>query len=389
MRTPYPKNSHNRLKNNEGRPPRPGRTKRDDDRPPYRSARSKNDDEKPYRSTRLKRDDDRAPYRSSRSRNDDEKPYRSTRLKRDDDRAPYRNTRSRSDDEKPYRSNRSRNDEERPRRSIRTNYGEERQDRRTPRFKSADKPVRKEARLQPEKEEVRLNKFIANSGICSRREADEYITAGLVSVNGEVVTALGVKVKPTDDVRFNGERMKGERKVYIVMNKPKDYVTTAGDPHAEDIVTDLISSDKCPQRVYPVGRLDRNTTGVLLFTNDGALAEQLTHPSYNRKKVYHIFLDKNLKQPDLKKLVEGVELEDGLAQADMASYVDGDPTQIGLEIHSGRNRIVRRMFEQLGYRVRKLDRVYFAGITKKSLKRGQWRFLTEQEVTMLRMGAYE
>ena len=236
---------------------------------------------------------------------------------------------------------------------------------------------------------MRLNKFIANSGICSRREADEYIVAGLVSVNGEVVTELGVKVKPTDDVRFNGERMKGERKVYIVMNKPKDYVTTTGDPHAENTVTDLIGSEKCPQRVFPIGRLDRNTTGVLLFTNDGNLAEQLMHPSYNRKKVYHVFLDKNLKQPDLEKLVKGIMLEDGLAQADMASYVDGDHTQVGLEIHSGRNRIVRRMFEHLGYRVKKLDRVYFAGITKKNLKRGQWRFLTEQEVTMLRMGAYE
>jgi 23S rRNA pseudouridine2605 synthase len=262
-------------------------------------------------------------------------------------------------------------------------------ERRPSRFNNTDKPPRKPARLKLEKDDVRLNKFIANSGICSRREADEYIVAGLVSVNGQVVTELGVKVKPTDDVRFNGERMKGERKVYIVMNKPKDYVTTTADPHAENTVTDLISSDQCPQRVYPVGRLDRNTTGVLLFTNDGNLADQLTHPSYNRKKVYHVFLDKNLKQPDLKKLVDGVELEDGLAQADMASYVDGDHTQVGLEIHSGRNRVVRRMFEHLGYRVKKLDRVYFAGITKKSLKRGQWRFLTEQEVTMLRMGAYE
>jgi 23S rRNA pseudouridine2605 synthase len=166
-------------------------------------------------------------------------------------------------------------------------------------------------------------------------------------------------------------------------------LTSTADPHAENIVTDLISRDQCPQRVYPIGRLDRNTTGVLLFTNDGSLAEQLMHPSYNRTKVYHIFLDRNLKQPDLQKLVSGVELEDGLAQADMASYVDGDPTQVGLEIHSGRNRVVRRMFEHLGYRVKKLDRVYFAGITKKKLKRGQWRFLTEQEITMLRMGAYE
>jgi 23S rRNA pseudouridine2605 synthase len=381
MRTTYPKNNsknnHNRLKNKDDRPPRPGRPKRDDDRAPFRSSRPKRDDEKPFRSDRSRYSDDRPPRPGRPKRDDDRAPFRSSRPKRDDDRAPFRSSRPKRDEEKPYRSSRPK-------------YSEERQDRGAPRFKKADKPpVRKPAKLRPEKEEVRLNKFIANSGVCSRREADEYIVAGLVSVNGAVVTELGVKVKPTDDVRFNGERMKGEQKVYIVMNKPKDYVTTTADPHAENTVTDLISSDKCPQRVFPVGRLDRNTTGILLLTNDGGLAEQLTHPSYNRKKVYHVFLDKNLKQPDLKKLVEGVELEDGLAQADMASYVDGDLTQVGLEIHSGRNRIVRRMFEYLGYKVKKLDRVYFAGITKKSLKRGQWRFLTEQEVAILRMGAYE
>ncbi len=198
---------------------------------------------------------------------------------------------------------------------------------------------------------------------------------------------MGVKVKPGDDIRFNGERMKGEQKVYIVMNKPKDYVTTMGDPYATDTVMDLIG-DKCPQRVYPVGRLDKSTTGVLLFTNDGEMAEQLTHPSYNKKKVYHVFLDKNLKATDFQQLLQGVKLEDGMAQADSLSYVDGDHTQLGLEIHSGRNRIVRRMFETLGYKVKKLDRVYFAGITKKNLKRGQWR-LAEAEVTMLKMGSYE
>ncbi|MDR3235865.1 MAG: rRNA pseudouridine synthase [Prevotellaceae bacterium] len=248
--------------------------------------------------------------------------------------------------------------------------------------------VRKPTKPVQEKEDVRLNKFIANSGICSRREADEYITAGLVSVNGNVVTELGVKVKRTDDIRFNNERIKGEQKVYIVMNKPKDYVTTTSDPHAENTVIDLIGS-KCPQRVFPVGRLDRNTTGVLLLTNDGDLAEQLTHPSYEKKKIYHIFLDRNIPQTDLQKLVDGFTLDDGHASADLASYVDNDRAQVGLEIHSGRNRIVRRMFEHLGYKVKKLDRVYFAGLTKKNLKRGQWRFLTTQEITMLRMGAYE
>ncbi len=253
----------------------------------------------------------------------------------------------------------------------------------------SEKPVtRRASRVTKKSDEVRLNKFIANSGMCSRREADEYIAAGLVTVNGQVVTEMGVKVKPGDDVRFNGERMKGEQKVYIVMNKPKDYVTTMGDPYAEDTVMDLIG-DKCPQRVYPVGRLDKSTTGVLLFTNDGDMAEQLTHPSYNKKKVYHVFLDKNLKATDFQQLLQGVKLEDGMAQADSLSYVDGDHAQLGLEIHSGRNRVVRRMFETLGYKVKKLDRVYFAGITKKNLKRGQWRFLTEAEMTMLKMGSYE
>ena len=235
---------------------------------------------------------------------------------------------------------------------------------------------------------IRLNKFIANSGICSRREADEYIVAGLVTVNGKVVTEMGVKVQPNDEVRFNNERLKGEQKVYIVMNKPKDFVTTMSDPYAEKTVMDLIG-EKCPSRVFPVGRLDKATTGVLLFTNDGELTEQLTHPSYNKKKIYHIFLDKNLKQADLQQLLDGVELEDGLIQADSISYVDEDNAQVGLEIHSGRNRVVRRMFEALGYKVKKLDRVYFAGLTKKNLKRGQWRFLTDAEVNMLRMGAYE
>jgi len=250
-------------------------------------------------------------------------------------------------------------------------------------------PVVRERR-QPmfDKEEMRLNKFISNSGVCSRREADGYITAGLVSVNGEIVTRMGARVKPTDDIRFNGERLMGEEKVYIVMNKPKDFVTTTDDPHAEQTVLDLIA-EKCPQRVYPVGRLDKSSTGVLLLTNDGALTEQLTHPSYNRKKIYQVDLDKNLKQSDMAQLVKGVDLEDGPAYMDEISYIDENEKKIGVEIHSGRNRIVRRMFEHLGYAVKKLDRVYFAGLTKKKLRRGAWRFLTPQEVAMLKMGSYE
>jgi 23S rRNA pseudouridine2605 synthase len=255
-----------------------------------------------------------------------------------------------------------------------------------------DKPERGERPKRSERSEqnenVRLNKFIANSGICSRREADEYIKTGLVTVNGIIVTELGTKVKPDDDVRFNGQRLKGEKKVYLLMNKPKDYVTTMGDPHAKKCVIDLISTEKCKERVVPVGRLDKATTGVLLFTNDGDLAARLTHPSQNVKKIYHVFLDKYLKKTDFDALVNGITLEDGEIHADALSYVDDDMAQVGIEIHSGRNRVVRRMFEHLGYKVTKLDRVYFAGLTKKKLRRGAWRFLTEEEITFLKMGNF-
>jgi len=237
---------------------------------------------------------------------------------------------------------------------------------------------------------VRLNKFIAASGICSRREADTFIENGLVSVNGVRVTELGTKVNPAkDDIRFNGSRIKGEKKVYIVMNKPKDFVTTLSDPHADRTVMDLINKSLCPERVFPVGRLDKATTGVLLLTNDGDMAQKLIHPKHEVRKIYHATLDKALKKEDFDKILAGVELEDGPIAADALSYVEGDKTQIGLEIHSGRNRIVRRLFEHLGYKVKKLDRVYFAGLTKKNLRRGAWRFLEEKEINLLRMGAFE
>ena len=240
----------------------------------------------------------------------------------------------------------------------------------------------------PVKEEIRLNKFIANSGVCSRREADNFILAGVVTVNGEVVTELGTKVNiNTDDIRFNGERLKGENKVYIVMNKPKGYVTTASDPHADKTVMDLLKA--CPTRVFPVGRLDKNTTGVLMFTNDGEIAEKLTHPSYDKKKIYQVSLDSKLKQEDFEKILSGVELNDGVIAADELEYIEADDhRKLGIEIHSGKNRIVRRIFESLGYEVKALDRVYFAGLTKKGIKRGDWRYLTEGEVNLLRMGAY-
>lgn len=241
----------------------------------------------------------------------------------------------------------------------------------------------------PKDDLVRLNKFIAASGICSRREADELIVAGLVKVNGKVVKELGTKVRPGDDVRYNGERMKNEKKVYLLLNKPKDYVTTTDDPRERKTVMMLIKN-ACNERIYPVGRLDRNTTGVLLFTNDGELAKKLTHPSHNKKKIYHVFLEKAFAAGDMKKLTDGITLEDGFIQADAVSYVSNEHRrEIGLEIHSGRNRIVRRMFESLGYRVTKLDRVYFAGLTKKNVPRGKWRFLTDVEVSRLKMNAYE
>ena len=246
----------------------------------------------------------------------------------------------------------------------------------------------KEEHVDPD-EPIRLNKYLANAGVCSRREADEFITSGAVKVNGEIVTELGTKVKRSDEVLFNENPVSIEKKVYILLNKPKDYVTTSDDPQQRKTVMDLVK-DACPERIYPVGRLDRNTTGVLLLTNDGELASKLTHPKFLKKKVYHVFLDKNASTEDLQKIADGIELEDGEVHADSIEYADErDHSQVGIEIHSGRNRIVRRIFESLGYRVVKLDRVQFAGLTKKNLRRGDWRFLTEKEVDMLRSGMFE
>ena len=236
---------------------------------------------------------------------------------------------------------------------------------------------------------VRLNKFLANAGVCSRREADDFIEAGVVTVNGNVVTELGTKIMRTDEVRFHDQPVTLEKKVYVLLNKPKDYVTTSDDPQQRKTVMDLVEG-ACPERIYPVGRLDRNTTGVLLLTNDGDLASKLTHPRFLKKKVYHVYLDKNVTLHDMEQIAEGIELEDGIIKADAIEYAhQTDKKQVGIEIHSGKNRIVRRIFESLGYRVIKLDRVQFAGLTKKNLRRGDWRFLTEKEVDMLRMGAFE
>ena len=238
-------------------------------------------------------------------------------------------------------------------------------------------------------EPVRVNKFLANAGICSRREADEFIAAGVVSVNGEVVTELGTKIKRTDEVKFHDQPVSVERKVYVLLNKPKDCVTTSDDPQERKTVMHCVK-DACKERIYPVGRLDRNTTGVLLLTNDGDLASKLTHPKFLKKKIYHVYCDKNVTKADLDQIAAGITLEDGEIHADAISYAsETDKKQVGIEIHSGKNRIVRRIFESLGYKVIKLDRVYFAGLTKKGLKRGDWRYLTEQEVNFLRMGSFE
>lgn len=236
---------------------------------------------------------------------------------------------------------------------------------------------------------IRLNKYIADSGLCSRREADELIASGQITVNGKQVREMGTRVQPQDTVRYKGKVLKNEKPVYILLNKPKDVVTTVKDDHAKRSVIDLVKH-ACPERVYPVGRLDRNTTGVLLLTNDGELTKRLTHPRYQKKKVYHVVLDKPVIKSHLEQMVEGIELEEERVHADAASYVDpADKTQVGIEIHTGQNRVVRRIFESLGYRVKKLDRVFFAGLTKKNLPRGKWRFLTQKEINMLKMNAFK
>jgi 23S rRNA pseudouridine2605 synthase len=262
-------------------------------------------------------------------------------------------------------------------------------DKRRPAEKYRKNVKKEKTAVEPVKNElIRLNKFIAASGVCSRREADEIIQKGYITVNGKQVTDMGIKVTIEDDVRYKSRKLSAEKKVYILLNKPKDYVTTVEDPHADKTVIDLIGN-ACSERVYPVGRLDKSTTGVLLLTNDGDLAGKLTHPKYKRRKIYHVFLDKIVSKNDLFKLTEGIELDGETIIADAVSYADqADRSQIGIELHSGQNRVVRRLFEKLGYDVKKLDRVYFAGLTKKNLPRGKWRFLTEKEINMLKRGIF-
>ena len=256
-------------------------------------------------------------------------------------------------------------------------------------FTPRPKPVEYEMPIPDPNEQIRLNKYMSNAGICSRREADEFIQQGLVKVNGVIVTELGTKISHSDVVEYDEKVVTMERKCYILLNKPKDCVTTSDDPNGRLTVMDLVKG-ACNERIYPVGRLDRNTTGVLLLTNDGDLASKLTHPKFVKKKIYHVWCDRDIAEDDMQRIADGIELEDGPIHADAISYAtETDRNQAGIEIHSGRNRIVRRIFESLGYHVTKLDRVYFAGLTKKNLPRGRWRYLTQEEVNYLKMGSFE
>ncbi|MEM9001645.1 MAG: pseudouridine synthase [Bacteroidota bacterium] len=253
-----------------------------------------------------------------------------------------------------------------------------------PRVTNSNRPI-SQSQKSANPDLIRLNRYVANAGICSRREADTYIAAGNVSVNGKVITEMGYKVKKTDDVRFDGRKLNPEKKEYVLLNKPKNFITTTNDEKGRRTVMDLVSSAS-NNRLYPVGRLDRDTTGLLLFTNDGDMAKKLTHPKHGVRKIYHVHLDNNLKVSDIRKIEQGLELEDGPVEVHEVSYVQGaTKKEIGIEIHSGRNRIVRRIFGHLGYEVVKLDRVIFAGLTKKDLPRGHWRYLTQQEVINLGM----
>ena len=374
------------------------------------------------------RDNGDRPYRPRfNSENGDrpQRPYNSDRPYRprfnpgaDNGDRPQRPRYNNDNGDRPYRPRYNSEDGDRPQRPRYNNEGGDRPYR--PRFNSGggrpggygnrdsySRPVRRSADYDPNakyskkkqieykeqfvdpNEPIRLSKFLANAGVCSRREADEFITAGVVSVNGEVVTEVGTKIKRGDEVKFHDQTVSSERKIYVLLNKPKDTVTTSDDPQARRTVMDLVKG-ACDERIYPVGRLDRNTTGVLLLTNDGDLASKLTHPKYLKKKIYHVHLDKNLTKADMEQIAAGIQLDDGEIHADAISYTDDfKKDDVGIEIHSGKNRIVRRFFESLGYKVMKLDRVYFAGLTKKGLRRGEWRYLTEQEVNFLRMGSFE
>ena len=376
---------------NTDRPYRPRYNSEGGDRP-QRSYGNNAGGDRPYRPRYNSEGGDR-PQRPYGNNAGGDRTYRPRYNSEGSDRPqrPYGNN---AGGDRPYRPRDHRDGGDRPQRPYGNRYSYSRPIRRTgdyyPNAKySKKKQIEYKEQFVDPNEPIRLNKFLANAGVCSRREADEFITAGVVSVNGEVVTELGTKIKRGDEVKFHDQTVSIERKIYVLLNKPKDTVTTSDDPQARRTVMDLVKG-ACDERIYPVGRLDRNTTGVLLLTNDGDLASKLTHPKYLKKKIYHVHLDKNLTKADMEQIAAGIQLDDGEIQADAISYTDEfKKDEVGIEIHSGKNRIVRRIFESLGYKVVKLDRVFFAGLTKKGLRRGEWRYLTEPEVNFLRMGSFE
>ena len=359
---------------------------------PQRSYGNNAGGDRPYRPRYNSEGGDR-PQRSYGNNAGGDRPYRPRYNSEGGDR-PQRSYGNNAGGDRPYRPRYNGEGGDRPQRPYGNRDSYSRPIRRTadydPNAKySKKKQIEYKEQFVDPNEPIRLNKFLANAGVCSRREADEFITAGVVAVNGEVVTELGTKIKRGDEVKFHDQAVSIERKIYVLLNKPKDTVTTSDDPQARRTVMDLVKG-ACSERIYPVGRLDRNTTGVLLLTNDGDLASKLTHPKYLKKKIYHVHLDKNLTKADMEQIAAGIQLDDGEIQADAISYTDDfKKDEVGIEIHSGKNRIVRRIFESLGYKVVKLDRVFFAGLTKKGLRRGEWRYLTEQEVNFLRMGSFE
>ena len=400
----YSRPSYNRENGDRSYRPRFNPNAENGDRPqrPYNSERSYGNSDRPYRPRYNSEGGDRPqrpsygnsdrPYRPRYNSEGSDRPQRPSYGNTGGDR-PYRPRYNSEGGDRPYRPRFNSNGGGRP-----SGYGNKdsysRPIRRTgdydPNAKySKKKQIEYKEQFTDPNEPIRLNKFLANAGVCSRREADEFITAGVVSVNGEVVTELGTKIKRSDEVKFHDQVVSIERKIYVLLNKPKDTVTTSDDPQARRTVMDLVKG-ACDERIYPVGRLDRNTTGVLLLTNDGDLASKLTHPKFLKKKIYHVHLDKNLTKADMEQIAAGIQLDDGEIHADAISYTDDfKKDDVGIEIHSGKNRIVRRIFESLGYKVVKLDRVFFAGLTKKGLRRGEWRYLTEQEVNFLRMGSFE
>ena len=359
---------------------------------PYRPRYNSEGGDRPSRPRYNSEGGDR-PQRSYGNNAGGDRPYRPRYNSEGGDR-PQRSYGNNAGGDRPYRPRYNGEGGDRPQRSYGNRDSYSRPIRRTgdydPNAKySKKKQIEYKEQFVDPNDPIRLNKFLANAGVCSRREADEFITAGVVSVNGVVVTELGTKIKRGDEVKFHDQAVSIERKIYVLLNKPKDTVTTSDDPQARRTVMDLVKG-ACDERIYPVGRLDRNTTGVLLLTNDGDLASKLTHPKYLKKKIYHVHLDKNLTKADMEQIAAGIQLDDGEIHADAISYTDDfKKDEVGIEIHSGKNRIVRRIFESLGYKVVKLDRVFFAGLTKKGLRRGEWRYLTEQEVNFLRMGSFE